>query len=133
MIASQQIKTLRLKHNYTQIYLANKLNISQKTYSNMESGKSKITLNNLIKLSKLYNISKTEFIELIKQTETKTTNTNREENLEMPNSDTLEGICSPLELINLYKERIDDLKVFLESKNKHIKLLESKIEQLKSH
>lgn len=75
MIAAHQIKELRLQHNYTQNHLATKLRISQKTYSNLETGKSRITLRHLLKLSDVYKMDITELIHLVNKTDTETINT----------------------------------------------------------
>lgn len=51
------LKELRKEKKLTQIELASKLNISQKSYSNWESGKSEPTLDNIIKLAEFLNVS----------------------------------------------------------------------------
>jgi len=54
MIVAQHLKELRIKNNLTQEYLALELDVSQKTYSNIENGTSKITLRQLQKLARIY-------------------------------------------------------------------------------
>lgn len=51
-----KLKILRAYHNYTQEYVAFKLDVCQKTYSNIENGKVKIDLLLLQKICLFYNI-----------------------------------------------------------------------------
>lgn len=62
MTTSQRLKELRLEKNYSQDYIAHEMGICQKTYSNLESGKSKIDINHLDKLSKIYDITTADLI-----------------------------------------------------------------------
>lgn len=132
MIAAQQIKAMRLQHNYTQNYLADKLNISQKTYSNLECGKSKITLKHLIKLAEVYKISLIEFIELVNLIDPHIINAIKKENPDSSSSELLSGIHIPIDYIEQLKGRIEDSKTLLESKDYSIKLLKAEIERLKN-
>lgn len=50
------IKTLRVQKFYTQQYVADILNICQKTYSDYELGYTRIPIESLIELAKLYNV-----------------------------------------------------------------------------
>lgn len=52
-----RLKELRNENNYTQEYVAKKLNIKQNTYSQYESGLREIPLECLIKLAFLYDTS----------------------------------------------------------------------------
>jgi transcriptional regulator with XRE-family HTH domain len=131
MIAAQHIKDLRLQHSYTQNYIADELNVSQKTYSNMESGKSKITLEHLTKLSGIYKITLVEFIALVNQVDSKTITAIKKENPDINNSELLDGIHIPIDYILQLKGRIDDLKELMESKDKTISRLKIEIETLK--
>ncbi|MEI6595179.1 MAG: helix-turn-helix transcriptional regulator [Bacteroidota bacterium] len=47
---------MRLLRNYTQEYLASELEISQKAYSNLESGKTKIDVVRLSKICRILEI-----------------------------------------------------------------------------
>lgn len=51
------IRNLREDHDYTQAYVASKLNVGQRTYADYELGKTRIPLDSMIKLAKLYNVS----------------------------------------------------------------------------
>ena len=50
------IKSLRVQKFYTQQYVADILNICQKTYSDYELGYTRIPIESLIKLAKFYNV-----------------------------------------------------------------------------
>ena len=50
------IKSLRVQKFYTQQYVADILNICQKTYSDYELGYTRIPIESLITLAKLYNV-----------------------------------------------------------------------------
>lgn len=52
-----RIRNLREDNDFTQAYVANILNIGQRTYSDYESGKTRIPLDSMIKLAKLYNVN----------------------------------------------------------------------------
>lgn len=52
----RNIKRLRLERNYTQDYLAMKLNISQNAYSKLELGQSKLSLERLLQISEVFEI-----------------------------------------------------------------------------
>lgn len=47
----ERIKHLREQRNYTQEYLASKLNISQRAYSKVETGETKLSVDNLFKIA----------------------------------------------------------------------------------
>ncbi|OSZ73707.1 hypothetical protein CAP36_17010 [Chitinophagaceae bacterium IBVUCB2] len=52
----QKIKDLRKKHGYSQEEVASLLNIGQNTYSQLESGKTKIDIERLHQIAVLYKI-----------------------------------------------------------------------------
>lgn len=56
------LKELRKSKKLTQTELANQLNISQKSYSNWESGKSEPTLDNIVKLAHILNTTTDELL-----------------------------------------------------------------------
>ena len=51
-----RIRQLREDHDKTQQQIAELLNVGQKTYSDYELGKTRIPLESVIKLAKLYNV-----------------------------------------------------------------------------
>lgn len=52
-----RIRNLREDHDYTQVYVAQILNVGQRTYADYELGKTRIPLDSMIKLAKLYDVS----------------------------------------------------------------------------
>jgi transcriptional regulator with XRE-family HTH domain len=52
----QRIRKIRENKEYTQEYVANKLDISQNTYSKIESGNIKLTIDRIGELSKILDI-----------------------------------------------------------------------------
>lgn len=56
MSYNEIIKKLRVQNFYTQQYVADLLNICQKTYSDYELGYSRIPIESLIILARLYNV-----------------------------------------------------------------------------
>ena len=65
MTQGRRLKLLRLKHNYSQEYLAFELKISQKTYSNLEHDKTKLTLDMLLKLALVFCIEKKTLLDML--------------------------------------------------------------------
>lgn len=63
MVHAQKImRILRESRDYSQEYVANILNINQKTYSNLESGKSKLTLERIQQLAEFYHVKPDYFL-----------------------------------------------------------------------
>lgn len=65
---SNKIKLLREVHNYTQEYVAGVLDISQNTYSLLEKGETKLTIDRLDKLAQLYKMDVVDLIQSNDQT-----------------------------------------------------------------
>ena len=61
------IKLLRVQHMYSQQQVADYLSVCQKTYSDYETGNTRISLEILIKLAKLYNVDMNYITGLSKQ------------------------------------------------------------------
>lgn len=53
----EHLKELREEHFWTQSFVAEKLNISQRAYSHYENGTRQLPIETLVALSKLYNVS----------------------------------------------------------------------------
>ena len=51
----RRIRELREDHDLTQVYLANLLNVNQRTYSRYETGEHEISLDSLTKIADFYN------------------------------------------------------------------------------
>ena len=56
-----KLRLLRLKNNLTQENVAYELGISQKAYSKIENGQVRLTQDRVILLSKIFNVSTSEF------------------------------------------------------------------------
>lgn len=56
------MRILRESKEYSQEYVANVLNINQKTYSSIESGKSKLTVERINQLADLYHVKPDYFL-----------------------------------------------------------------------
>ena len=65
---ASKIKLLREVHNYTQDYVAEFIDVAQNTYSLMEKGETKLTVDRLEKLAKLYKMELVDMIRLNEQT-----------------------------------------------------------------
>lgn len=61
MTYQERLKALREDHDFTQTEIANKLNISQITYSQYERGVRGIPIEIILKLSELYRVT-TDYI-----------------------------------------------------------------------
>lgn len=116
-----KLRKLRIDNGYKQEYMAEVLEISQKTYSNMENDKSSISLDTLKKIAEEYKI---DLIELISDEKIVVQNNDSKD------SSTINGIVNnnvSQELIVQMKERIEDLKQVIEEKNKRIEILENRL------
>ena len=54
---NERIRELREDHNLTQQKIADLLNIGQRTYSDYESGKTRIPIDSILVLARYYNVS----------------------------------------------------------------------------
>ncbi len=122
MVIGNKLRKLRMGKGYSQEYLAEVLEVSQKTYSNMENNKSSISIETLKKIAEEYKI---DLIELLSDDKVIVQNNSSRE------SSTFQGgiIINHMseELLNQMKERIEDLKETILEKNKHIELLEKRL------
>jgi transcriptional regulator with XRE-family HTH domain len=58
---SRKIHLLRILHNYTQVYVAGKLDISPSAYISIEQDATNITVKRLNSILEIYNISLLDF------------------------------------------------------------------------
>jgi transcriptional regulator with XRE-family HTH domain len=128
MSVEKQIKELRFNCNFTQEYLAHELGISQKTYSNIESGKSKITLTHLKKLADIYNLQITELFKFINNSNYNIKLKGKKE-IQLKTSDGLKPNSSNSIIYNL-EDRIRILEKLVDSKQNMIQMLKEKIRHL---
>jgi transcriptional regulator with XRE-family HTH domain len=113
-----KLRRLRMEKGYKQEYLAEVLEISQKTYSNMENDKSSISLDTLKKIAQEYKI---ELIDLIKDDKVVIQNNSSND------TSTFNGIVNHSEeLITQLKERIADKDKIIENLNKRVEVLEKR-------
>ena len=120
-----KLRKLRNSKGYTQDYMAEKLKVSQKTYSNMENEKATISLETLKKIAEELD---TDLIELISDSKVviqyNTTN---------DTSTAFNGVVNNAiseDLIIQFKERIEDLKNQLKTKDDLIELLKNNFSNL---
>jgi transcriptional regulator with XRE-family HTH domain len=116
-----KLRKLRMEKGYKQEYLADVLEISQKTYSNMENDKSSISIDTLKKIAQEYKI---DLLELISDDKVIQHNNSHD-------SSTFHGgiVINHLseELLNQMKERLEDMKLIIAEKDKRIDLLEQRL------
>lgn len=62
MTLGEKLKKARINKNFTQEYLAEMLNISQKTYSNFENDKSKPGFSQVEEMAKVLDVSVLDFL-----------------------------------------------------------------------
>ncbi|WP_353170419.1 helix-turn-helix transcriptional regulator [Flavobacterium sp.] len=113
-----KLRKLRVNKGYSQESMAETLQISQKTYSNMENDKSSISIENLKKIAEEFNVDLLELLsdgKVIVQYNTAN------------DSSTFNGVVNnnvSEELIIQLKERIEDLKIIIDEKSTKISQLE---------
>jgi len=122
MITAHHLKELRLQKNYTQEHLAFELDISQKTYSNIENGTSKLTLELLQKIAGVYNMSLVNLITKLFESDPEVINHIKIINDKKTDAEIYYGVNHnlPIELIASYKARIDDLNKIIKLKDEQI-------------
>lgn len=64
MDIGKNLQVIRELNNYTQAYMAERLGISQKSYSNLERAKNDITIDVLLKIADIHQISLAKVLEL---------------------------------------------------------------------
>lgn len=116
------MRILRESKDYSQEYVADVLNINQKTYSNLESGKSKLTVERIQQLAELYHVKPDYFL----SEELPVINYNSGPNSHGGNFRTYNNNIAEVEFIRSVYEKM------LEDKNLRINSLENQIEKLTS-
>lgn len=121
---AHKLKLLREVHNYTQEYVADALEISQNTYSLIEKGETKLTIDRLARLSELYRMDIVDLIRLNEQTYIHTITHSQ-------------GVCSQQVTINQMSE--EERKLYqntisrLEKENERLHKLLDKLSERLSH
>ena len=114
------MRILRESKDYSQEYVANVLNISQKTYSSIELGKSKLTVQRIQQLAELYNVKPEYFL----SEELPVINYNTGPNSHGGNFETYNNNIGATDFLKSVYEKM------LEEKNHTINNLEGQIEKL---
>jgi transcriptional regulator with XRE-family HTH domain len=130
MIAAQHLKDLREEKNYTQEYLATELDISQKTYSNMENGKSRIFLHQILKLAEVYKMNPVALTERLFETSPSDIKRIEKNHPEASSYEINHGINShlPFEYIAELKQTVDELRELNAYKEKKIQELKKQLQ-----
>jgi transcriptional regulator with XRE-family HTH domain len=119
---TRNIKSIRERKNLTQEFMAQELGISQNSYSNLENGGVKLTIERLMEISKVLGVSAEELI----------TNEAQTFNFHNSNIEKFYGFIETLhednkELIQTTIKVLSDQVEYLQRENQRlIKLLESK-------
>jgi transcriptional regulator with XRE-family HTH domain len=119
----KKVRGLRNEKGFNQEYVAFNLDVSPKTYSNMENNKSSISINTLEKLAKLYDKNILDILlddKVLMQHKT------------LSDTSSMQGIVNynnSKELVTQLKERIQDLKSELSNKEKRIENLEKLLQE----
>ncbi|PQJ12635.1 hypothetical protein CJD36_002515 [Flavipsychrobacter stenotrophus] len=61
----ESVKNVREKRNYSQEYVASKLGISQKAFSKIETGETKLSVDNLMKLAEILDTTVNELLDSV--------------------------------------------------------------------
>lgn len=56
-ILAKRLKELRIENNYSQKEIADMIGIAQVTYSHYELGRRSVSIQNLVKIAQIYNVS----------------------------------------------------------------------------
>ena len=115
----EKIRGLRLARNLTQVQMANLLGVCEKTYSNMENGKSAISANQLFKLEDIFEVPQAELLEIPENSIQNQEQQNNIHHHHYYGEDTL-----PMQINQLQQEK--------EQMQARYEALEALIEQLKS-
>jgi transcriptional regulator with XRE-family HTH domain len=116
-----RLRKLRIAKGYSQEYMADVLQISQKTYSNMENDKSSISIETLKKIASEYNI---DLMEILSDERVIVQNNNSNDTSTFQGGIIINHLSE--ELLTQMKERIEDLKSIIAEKDKIIQQLEKK-------
>ncbi|HPW97794.1 MAG TPA: helix-turn-helix domain-containing protein [Flavobacterium sp.] len=117
-----KLRKLRISKGYSQEYMAETLKISQKTYSNMENDKSSISIDTLKKIAQEYEI---DLLDILSDEKVVVQNNNSHDASSFQGGIIFNQLSE--ELLNQFKERIEDLKKVIEDKNKIIEILEKQL------
>jgi transcriptional regulator with XRE-family HTH domain len=131
MIAAYHLKEMRLERNYTQEHLADELDVSQKTYSNKENGKGKITMRDLLNLSRIYECEVLELVAKLIKSSPEIVQEIENENQSLSDYEVHHGVNDDLslELLRVYKARVIDLEKMVVMKDEKITRLKKQLDK----
>jgi transcriptional regulator with XRE-family HTH domain len=115
-MAITKIRFLRDSKNWSQEYVASKLNITQTAYSKLESGQTKLTTERINELAELFDVSKDYFL----SNELPVVNYN--------NGTHSKAIFNPNQYYDSPKELYEDL---VKSKDDTIEMLKTEVSELR--
>jgi transcriptional regulator with XRE-family HTH domain len=115
------LRKLRMDKGYKQEYMAEILEVSQKTYSNIENDKSSISIDTLKRIAEEYKI---DLLELLSSDTMSVQHTNSNEKSTFQSGTIINQLS--IELMNQIKGRVEDLKHIITEKDKRIEFLENR-------
>lgn len=127
MKAQKIMRILRESNDYSQEYVATILEVSQKTYSNLEAGKTKLTLDRINQLAALYKVQPEYF--LADELPVINYNTGKKSN---SNSGYIHTYINEKNNVSLYERLIFEKEQILIEKNEQICLLKAILEKERS-
>jgi transcriptional regulator with XRE-family HTH domain len=131
MIAAYHLREIRLERNYTQEHLAFELDVSQKTYSNKENGKGKITMRDLLNLSRIYECEVLELVSKLIKSSPEIVQEIENANHSLSDYEVHHGVNDnlSLELLRVYKARVIDLEKMVVMKDEKIARLKKQLDK----
>ena len=115
-----RLRKLRMDKGYKQEYMADILEVSQKTYSNMENDKSSISIDTLKKIAEEHRI---DLLELLFN-DSNIVQHNNSEHGTFQSGIIINQLSE--ELLNQIKGKVEDLKSIIIAKDKRIEFLENR-------
>ncbi|PIE77931.1 MAG: transcriptional regulator [Candidatus Delongbacteria bacterium] len=121
MKVNDKIKKLREKHNWSQEYVSEKLNIAPSSYARMERGETRLTLERLEQFAEIFNMSISDLIQ------------NNQDNFLQLNEHTTNScyIYNNLNSDESYQAEIEKQQLIIEHQAEMILQLKEQIQQLK--
>jgi len=124
--AQKIMRILRESKDYSQEYVANKLDMHQRTYSNLESGKTKLTIDRIKELAEFYQVEPDYF--LSDELPIINYNTGKKSN---SNSGYIKNYISDSGNKELYERLIDEKTKLINDKDEQILILKELLQEEK--
>jgi transcriptional regulator with XRE-family HTH domain len=122
------MRILRESKDYSQEYVADVLNINQKTYSSLETGKSKLTVERIQQLAELYHVKADYFL----SEELPVINFNNTGPKSNSNSGYIHTYINDKNADSFYERLLSEKDNLIKEKDSQITILKEMIEILKS-